>query len=74
MAAIGFLFRSISSHSERIAKLEATAEAVDVLDEVKDVHKRVDSVAQAVNNQAGQLIQINRTLGNIHKALIRPPE
>ena len=74
VAAIGFLFRSISSHAERIAKLEAAGDAVDVITEVKDVHKRVDTVAEAVGEQSGQLKQMNRTLDNIHKALIRVPE
>ena len=73
VTAVGFLFRGVATNSQRIAKLEATNEAVDVHGEVKDVHRRVDDVAKAVNNQAGQLTQINRTLGNIHEALIRPP-
>ena len=74
VAAVGYLFRTTSSNAQRIAKLEAAHDAVDVLAQVAAVHERVDAVADGVADQRGEMRQMNRTLGNIHQALIKTPE
>ena len=74
VAAVGFLFRGVSTNAQRITKLEAASEVVDVLREVKDVHERINELASSVASQGGELKQINNTLANIHSALIKSPE
>ena len=70
VGAVAALFRTAAINQQRISRLEASHEAVDVLEQVSAVHKRVDAVADSVADQRGELRQINRTLGNIHQALI----
>lgn len=71
VGAVAYLFRSTSMHGQRLAKLEAVNEAIDMLAETKAIHKRIDDIADGAAEQRGELKQINRLLGLIHQALIK---
>ena len=70
VGAVGLLWKSISKLQDRVTKVEATLEALNVGDEIGNVHRRVDEVAATASNIEGQMQQANQTLKMINQHLL----